>query len=70
MDIWAAGVIAVYLFSGGYIAFDLDDEQREAGLSDDEAKAIIREKILTGNTEWETWVDESGASNLIVPFIR
>lgn len=26
VDIWAAGAIAVYLFSGGYTAFDLDEE--------------------------------------------
>ena len=30
VDIWAAGVIAVYLFSGGWTAFDVDEEKGES----------------------------------------
>ena len=53
VDIFAAGVIAIYLFSGGYTAFEYDEEQDLSTLPPEEAKAIIRQKILDGDNSWE-----------------
>ena len=54
VDIFAAGVIAIYLFSGGYTAFEYIDEETDLStLPPEEAKAIIKQKILDGDNSWE-----------------
>lgn len=63
VDIWSAGVIAFYLFTGGYLPFDLDEDHKE----DSDSYEVIKNKVLYEEPQWD-WLD--GASPLVVPFIK